>query len=139
MRHILCALAIVIAGMPAPVFAADAPTNEQLRKRLQDLDRRIERLERREKAETKAERKAEERKAARKADAKAAAARKEPTKADWAKVTYNMSEDQVIAILGKPLATKSERQYRIWSYSSTGRGGEVWFENREVQRVIPPQ
>jgi hypothetical protein len=133
MRYILCALAIVLAGLPAPVFAADAPTNDQLRKRLQDLDRRIDRLERRERSETQSER----------ADAKAAAAapvRKEPTRADWAKVKYGMSDKQVKAILGEPLRTRSDRNFQIWSFHDISkRGGEVWFTDWEVQRIIPPQ
>ena len=139
MRYILCALVLAIAGMPAPVLAADAaPTNEQLRKRLQDLDRRIERLERREKMETQAERRAD-----RKADAKQAAApaRKLPTKADWNKVRFNMPEEQVRAILGEPLRIRTTSEHKVWSWhpDPTATGHEIWMRDGVADRVFPPR
>ena len=136
MRYILCALAIVIAGLPAPVFAADAPSNEQLRKRLQDLDRRIDRLEHREKRETRAENRAE-----RRADAKAgAAAPKEPTKADWAKVGIGMEMVQVRKILGEPLRTRTTAEHTILSWHPVSvPGGEIWFRDTTAERVFPPR
>ena len=55
MRVLICALFIALAGMPGLVAAAQAPSNQELSKRADDLERRIERLERIERAETKAE------------------------------------------------------------------------------------
>jgi hypothetical protein len=69
MRVLICALFMAIAGMPGLVAAAQAPSNQELSSRADALERRIERLERREKTETKAERKAE-RQAERKAEAR---------------------------------------------------------------------
>jgi outer membrane murein-binding lipoprotein Lpp len=57
MRVLFCALAIVLMGLSGPLVAAQ-PTNQELSKRVADLQRRVERLEHREKAETQAEKKA---------------------------------------------------------------------------------
>ena len=56
MRVLICALFMALAGMPGLVAAAQAPSNQELSNRADALERRIERLERREKGETKAER-----------------------------------------------------------------------------------
>ena len=66
MRLIHGALVILIAGLSAPLLAAETPSNRDLSRQIDALERRVERLERREKAETKQE-KAEAR---RKAEAK---------------------------------------------------------------------
>lgn len=136
MRSILCALVVWLAAMPAPLVAADAaPTNEQLQKRLRDLDRRIERLERRERSETRAERQAE----AKAAGAETAAA-KLPTKADWQKVKFGAPEEQVRAILGPPLRTRKTSEHTIWSWhpDPTATGHEVWMRDGVADRVFPP-
>jgi hypothetical protein len=59
MRVLICALFIALAGMPGLVAAAQAPSNQELSKRADELERRVERLEKRESAETKAEKRAE--------------------------------------------------------------------------------
>ena len=139
MRLIYCTLAMALIGMPAPLMAAETPTNADIAKRLRDLDRRIERLEKIEKAETKTEKKAAERKADRKADRKAAAAAQGPSTDDWKKITYSMDQAQVQKILGEPLRTRSTARHQIWSYYPTSvAGGEIWFSNREVDRIIAP-
>jgi hypothetical protein len=137
MRFIHCVAVIAFAGMPGLLVAAQAPSNAELTKELDALERRIERLERREQAETKAEKKA-----AAKATAAAApaAARKTPTMADWAKVKYNMNEDQVRQILGEPLRTRSNREFQIWSWhDSSVTGGEIWFRDHMAERVYAPK
>ena len=137
MRLIYCALLMALTGMPVSVMAADAPSNEEIAKRLKALDSRIDRLERRESAETKRERQA----AAKKADGKAAAAaKKAPTAADWKKVRQGMDEAQVRKILGEPLRTRTTAKHEIWSWHPTSvPGGEVWFADRAAERIIPPQ
>src|SRR5688572_23090393 len=69
MRVLICALFMALAGMPGLVAAA-APSNQELSSRADALERRIERLERRERTETKVERKAERKAEARKEKAK---------------------------------------------------------------------
>lgn len=55
MRVLICALCLALAGMPGLVAAADkAPSNRELSNRADALERRVERLERREKAEVEA-------------------------------------------------------------------------------------
>jgi hypothetical protein len=71
MRVLICALFMAIAGMPGLVAAAQAPSNQELSSRADALERRIERLERKEKAETKAEREKREARANARAKEKA--------------------------------------------------------------------
>jgi len=138
MRLIYCTLALALMGMPAPLLAAETPSNADIAKRLRDLDRRIERLEKAEKAdraETQAERKAE-----RKAAKGAAAASKAPTAADWRKVKIGMPEEQVRKILGEPVRTRSTAEHRIWSWHDPAtKGGEVWLKDGTAERVFPPE
>ena len=136
MRLIHCALLVALTGMPVSVMAADAPSNEEISKRLQALDDRLDRLERRERAETRAEKKA----AARKAESKSAKAKKEPTDADWKKVRIGMSEDNVRKVLGEPLRSRISGEHRIHSWhGSSVAGGEVWIKDGEAERVFPPR
>jgi hypothetical protein len=136
MRLIYCALLVALTGVPASVMAADAPSNEEISRRLKALDDRLDRLERREKAETGAERKA----AAKKAESRSARAKKEPTDADWKKVRIGMSEDDVRKVLGEPLRTRVSGEHRIHSWhGSSVAGGEVWVKNGEAERVFPPR
>lgn len=136
MRLIYSALLMALTAMPVSVMAADAPSNEEISKRLRDLDSRIDRLERRESAETKRERQAA---ASKKADGKAAAAKKGPSAADWKKVRQGMDEAQVRQILGEPLRTRTTAKHQIWSwYPTSVPGGEVWFADRAAERIIPP-
>ena len=136
MRLIYCALLVALAGMPVSVVAADAPSNEEIAKRLKALDDRLDRLERREKAESKKA----ERKAARKSEGKAAAAKKAPTAADWQKVRIGMSEDDVRKVLGEPLRTRMTAEHRIHSWhDTTVVGGEVWIKDGQAERVFPPK
>jgi hypothetical protein len=127
-------LVMALAGMPAPVMAAEAPSNEEISKRLKALDARIERLERREKAETREERKAAA------AKAKSPAAARAPTKADWAKVKIGMMQPQVKDLLGEPLRARNTAEHTIWSWNPISKpGGEVWFKDGQAERVHPPQ
>jgi hypothetical protein len=136
MRLIHCALLVALTGMPVSVMAADAPSNAEISRRLKALDDRIDRLERREKAERQRGQKSA---AAKKADGKAVAAKKYPTRADWKKVGVGMSEEEVRKILGEPLRTRSTAKHQIWSWHETSvPGGEVWFSDRQAERVIPP-
>jgi hypothetical protein len=136
MRLIHCALLVALAGMPVTVMAADAPSNEEISKRLKALDDRLDRLERRERAETRSERKA----AARKSEGKSAAARKAPTSADWAKVHIGMSEEDARKVLGEPLRTRTTSEHQIMSWHETSvPGGEIWFKDRQAERVLPPK
>jgi hypothetical protein len=135
MRLIYCALLMALTGMPVSVMAADAPSNEEISKRLKALDDRIDRLERREKAETQRGKKA----AARKADGKAAAA-KGPSAAEWKKVYSGMGQDEVKKILGEPLRMRTTAKHEIWSwYPTSVPGGEIWFADRAADRIVPPQ
>jgi hypothetical protein len=135
MRLIYCALLVALTGMPVSVMAADAPSNEEISRRLKALDDRLDRLERREKAETAAERKA----AARKAEGKSAA-KKKRTAADWKKVKTGMTEDEVRKILGEPLQLRHTPENRILSWhDSPVSGGEVWVKDGQVERVFPPK
>jgi uncharacterized membrane protein YukC len=65
MRVLYCALLMALIGMPGLAAAAETPSNRELTKKLDALESRVERLERREKSETKAEKKAEKRAEAR--------------------------------------------------------------------------
>jgi hypothetical protein len=124
---------MALTGMPVSVMAADAPSNEEISKRLKALDDRLDRLERRERSETK-------KTAGRKSEGKSAAAKKAPTSADWAKVHIGMSEEQVRTVLGEPLRTRSTSEHQIWSWHETSVvGGEVWLKDRQAERVFPPK
>jgi TolA-binding protein len=75
MRLIHGVVVLALAGLPGFVSAAQPPSNKELSNQIDSLQRRVERLERREKSE-KAQRKEErqaERKAERKEKEKAAA------------------------------------------------------------------
>ena len=136
MRLIHCALLVALSGMPVSVMAADAPSNEEISRRLKALDDRLDRLERRERAETRADRKA----AAKKSQGKSAAAKKAPTAADWQKVRIGMTEDEVRKILGEPLQLRTTAENRILSWhDSPVSGGEVWVKDGQVERVFPPK
>jgi hypothetical protein len=136
MRLIYYALLMALTVMPVSVMAADAPSNEEISKRLKALDSRIDRLERREKAEMKS--------AAKKADGKAAAAKgkgkgKGPSAAEWKKVYSGMSQDEVKKILGEPRRMRTTAKHDIWSwYPTSVTGGEIWFADRAVDRIVPP-
>jgi hypothetical protein len=59
MRVLICALSLALAAMPGLVAAADkAPSNKELSRQVDELERRVQRLEKSEKAETKAEKQA---------------------------------------------------------------------------------
>ena len=136
MRLIHCALLMALTGMPASVMAADAPSNEEISKRLKALDSRIDRLERREKAEAKGERQA----AARKAEAKgkgaeASKASREPTAAQWQQVKIGMGEEEVVKILGQPDSKRMTAQHEIWTWKS---GANIWLKDRQAERVNRP-
>jgi len=73
MRVLICALFLALAAMPGLVAAAEkAPSNKELSNQVDQLERRVQRLEKREQAETKAEKEAKA-KADREAKAKAKA------------------------------------------------------------------
>jgi len=132
MRFIFGVLVMALAGMPGLVVAAQAPSNAELTKQLDALERRIEGLERRENKETKAAKSSA-------AAAQTPAAKPAPTKADWGRVMTRMSEDQVRGILGPPVRSRNDRNFTIWSWHDpTIRGGEVWLQDGMVERVYPP-
>ena len=136
MRLIYCALLMALTGMPVSVMAADAPSNEEIAKRLKDLDSRMDRLERRERAENKRQKEWAEKKA----DAKgkgtgASKASREPTAAQWQQVKIGMGEEQVVKILGQPDSKRMTAEHEIWTWKS---GANIWLRDRTAERVNRP-
>lgn len=65
MRHIHGALLIALAGLPGYLSAAQSPSNQELSRQIDSLERRVQRLERAEKKETRQEQREEARAKAR--------------------------------------------------------------------------